>query len=286
MATDLAMREDMRGPHAPGATASAPQGPRLTALGRAVLPLALVFLSSLTPFVGNETDWPGRGLLAGLAALTLLCAITGHRATARLGLGLTATVAAGALLPWQVGWWPLPGLVGVGVYLLAHAVAGHEPGRHHPILGFGRLAAAEAAMVLGLVVGSAVALLFFFWSAPPRLGTGAGFLETMTPWTLVTAGLVFAAVNAFVEEVLFRGAIQHHLAGALGNWPAVLTQALAFGMLHLNGYPYGPVGITLAAVYGLLLGALRLRSGGLLAPWIAHACTDAVIFVLIVHTAT
>jgi len=286
MATELATREGVEGAHAPAVTGSAPRSPRLSAVGRPVLPLALVFLSSLTPVVGNEADWPGCGLLAGLAALTLLCAVTGHRATARLGLGLSATVAAGVLLPWQVGWWPLPGLVGVGVYLLAHAVAGNDPGRHHPILRFGRLAAAEAGMVLGLVLGSAAALLIFSWSAPPRLGTGAGFLENLAPWTLVSAGVGFSAVNAFVEEVLFRGAVQQHLAGALGRWPAVLTQALAFGMLHLNGYPYGPVGVTLASVYGLLLGALRLRSGGLLAPWIAHACTDAVIFILIVHIAT
>jgi len=44
--------------------------------------------------------------------------------------------------------------------------------------------------------------------------------------------------------------------------------------------------VALAAVYGLMLGAMRLRSGGLLAPWIAHVLTDLVIFVLIVKTAT
>lgn len=282
MATDVAVREQT----APVVTSAA--GPRWwTGARRAAVPLALVALSSLTPLVGDETDWPHRGLLAGLAALTALGVIAGRRGTARLGLGLTATVAAGALLPWQVGWWPLPGVVGLVVYLLAHAFEGDDPGRHdHPILRFGRLSAAEAGMVLGLVACSATALLIFSWSAPPRLGDGARILEGMSPLSLVTACVVFAAVNGFVEEVLFRGVIQQHLTRVIGSWAAVVTQALAFGILHLNGYPYGPVGVVLAAVYGLLLGALRLRSGGLLAPWVAHACADAVIFVLIVQTMT
>jgi membrane protease YdiL (CAAX protease family) len=283
MTADLATREH---PGRPATSAAGPslRAPRLTAVGRALVPLTLIALSSLAP-LGDETDWPARVLLAGLAAGTLLCAISGHRANARLGLGLTATVAAGALLPWQVGWWPIPGVVGVTVYLLAHAWAGEAPHRHHPVLRLGRLSAAGIGLVLGVAVCSAATLMIFSWFNPPRLGTGARLLEGMAPWSLVTAGMVFAAVNAFVEEVLFRGIVQQHLARVLGNWPAVLTQALAFGILHLNGYPYGLIGVALASVYGLILGALRLHSGGLLAPWLAHACADAVIFTLIVHTA-
>jgi membrane protease YdiL (CAAX protease family) len=129
-------------------------------------------------------------------------------------------------------------------------------------------------------------LLVFSRLAPPHLGTGARFLVALSPGSLVAVGVAFAVVNAFVEEVLFRGAVLHHLGHVLGSWPAVLVQALAFGTLHLNGYPYGLAGVALASVYGLLLGALRLRSGGLLAPWIAHVCADAVTFVLIVQTAT
>jgi len=282
MATDLSTH---LGPPATRVAGPAVRAPRLTVVRLAVVPLTLVALSSLSPLVGDEADWPARVLLAGLAAGTLLCALSGHRASARLGLALTATVAAGDLLPWQVGWWPLPGLVGVTVYLLAHAVARDAPGRHHHALRFGRLSAVEAGLVLGVVACSTATLVIFSWYNPPRLGTGARVLEGMGPGSLVTAGVAFAAVNAFVEEVLFRGVVQQHLAGILGNWPAVLTQALAFGILHLNGYPYGAVGVTLASVYGLILGALRLRSGGLLAPWLAHACADAVIFTLIVHIA-
>jgi membrane protease YdiL (CAAX protease family) len=218
--------------------------------------------------------------------LTLLAAATGRPASTRLGLGLTATVAAGAMLPSQLGWWPLPGLVGACVYVVAHLAARTDPTRDTAILRLGRLTAAHAWMVAGLAVSSGAVLLIFSRLAPPRLGTGASFLLDMTPWTLVAAGVTFAVVNALVEEVLFRGAVLHHLGRVLGNQPAVFVQALAFGIIHLNGYPHGLVGATLAAIYGLLLGALRLHTGGLLAPWLAHLCADAVIFALLVDAAS
>jgi uncharacterized protein len=309
MAIDLAVRDDGRAlppsadagppPHAgPSARAglaappdlvtlaTTPGAVRLVAVGQALIPLALVGLTSAMPFVGRDLAEGGRNVLVGLAALTLLAAVTGRPGSARLGLGLTATVAAIGLLPEHLRWWPLPGVVGVAVYLLSLAASRRDPGRRHPVLRFGRVTAAELWMVVGLVVASAVVLMLFARSAPPRIGTGASFLVGLAPWSLAAVGVAFAIVNAFVEEVLFRGAVQQHLSGVLGSWPAVLVQALAFGVLHLNGYPYGLAGVALASVYGLTLGALRLRSGGLMAPLIAHVCADAVIFVLIVETAT
>jgi membrane protease YdiL (CAAX protease family) len=297
MTIDLAVRGDDR-VLPPSATPAFPAPPevmeptpppgafRLVAVGRALIPLSLVGLTSAIPFLGKDLAEGGRNVLLGLVGLTLLAVLTGRPGSARLGLGLTATVAAAALLPEHLRWWPLPGLVGVVVYLVSLVATRRDSGRRHSVLRFGRFTAAELWLVVGLVIASAVILLLFARSAPPRIGTGASFLVGLTPWSLAAVGVGFAIVNAFVEEVLFRGAVQHHLSRVLGSWPAVLVQALAFGVLHLNGYPYGVAGVALASLYGLSLGALRLRSGGLMAPLIAHVCADAVIFVLIVETAT
>ena len=290
MAGDLAVREHAPVSPVPGGTGAGRRGRRPALLG-ALVPLTLVVLSSLAPLVGSDlAQQPARSLLSALVALTLFAFVIGHRGSSQLGLGLTATVAADSLLPWQLAWWPLPGLVGVAAYLLVRRLPDEttdEEARRQPSgLAWGRLEVAEIWMAAGVVLTSVSVLLVFFRVAPPRIGTGASFLTILSPWSLVIAGVAFAVVNAFVEELLFRGAVLHHLGRALGSWTAVVVQALAFGMLHLNGYPYGRVGVGLAFVYGMLLGALRLRSGGLLAPWIAHVLTDIVIFVLIVKTAT
>jgi len=286
MAGDLAVREHVLVSPSPAGSGAGRQRRCPGSVG-ALVPVSLVVLSSLAPVVGSDlAHRPARILLAGLAVLTLLAAVAGRFGSTQLGLGLTATVAANSLLPWQLAWWPLPGLVGVAVYLLARMLTGEQEDSHPTGLRLGRLAAPDIWMVAGVVVTSASVLLVFCRVAPPHIGTGASFLTLLTPWSLVVAGLGFALLNALVEELLFRGAVLHHLGHVLGGRTAVVVQALAFGLLHLNGYPYGAVGVGLAFVYGLLLGALRLRSGGLLAPWIAHVLTDLVIFVLIVSTAT
>jgi uncharacterized protein len=89
-------------------------------------------------------------------------------------------------------------------------------------------------------------------------------------------------VNAGAEEAAFRGILMDALIGAVGVAGAVVIQAVAFGLIHYpHGLPNGTWGAALSGVYGLMLGLIRLRAGGMIAPWIAHAGTDLTIFVLI-----
>lgn len=96
------------------------------------------------------------------------------------------------------------------------------------------------------------------------------------------AGALFATVNALLEEVVWRGVMQDALAAQLGLKGGLLAQAVVFGVIHAQGFPRGLIGILLASTYGLLLGMLRLRSGGIVAPIIAHVCADATIFAIVV----
>jgi membrane protease YdiL (CAAX protease family) len=58
---------------------------------------------------------------------------------------------------------------------------------------------------------------------------------------------------------------------------ALALQAVAFGTFHIEGFPRGWTGVALASVYGLLMGVIRRRAGGMLAACIAHVFTDIVI---------
>ena len=84
-------------------------------------------------------------------------------------------------------------------------------------------------------------------------------------------------VNAAAEEAAFRGIVQGAVGEAIGARAALLVQAVAFGLLHIQGFPSGLTGVLLAATYGLAIGALRNHTGGLLAPWLAHVAADVVI---------
>jgi membrane protease YdiL (CAAX protease family) len=117
--------------------------------------------------------------------------------------------------------------------------------------------------------------------------TIADLVETYVPdlpiGLLMAGGVVFAMVNAAVEEGAYRGVLLHALEMSLGpGLGALMLQAVAFGALHINGFPQGWSGVGLACLYGLAMGVIRRRAGGMFAPWIAHVCTDVVIVGVVV----
>lgn len=56
-----------------------------------------------------------------------------------------------------------------------------------------------------------------------------------------------------------------------------------FGFIHYaGGFPNGTTGTALAAIYGLMLGAIRIRPRGMLAPVVTHFFADLTIFMILV----
>jgi membrane protease YdiL (CAAX protease family) len=112
------------------------------------------------------------------------------------------------------------------------------------------------------------------------------FVPALPLGLLIAGGLIFSMLNAAVEEGAYRGVILHALDRSLGpGFAALLLQALAFGAIHIRGFPRGWLGIGLACIYGLLMGVIRRRAGGMFAPWIAHVFTDVVIAGIVVFLA-
>jgi uncharacterized protein len=133
-----------------------------------------------------------------------------------------------------------------------------------------------------IIALSTSALLLYDLLLKPDLGYLSSQVPPWRPAELIVAGAFFSVLNALLEEMIFRGVLLDALTSQIGAVWAVVVQAVAFGIGHGQGYPPGSLGMALAAVYGLMLGMLRQRSGGLLAPWIAHVFADAVIFRIVV----
>lgn len=125
----------------------------------------------------------------------------------------------------------------------------------------------QAALV-GLFAGALFAL--FAWYAfhrVPALHQDLVQLERLLPFDRLSSfHLLVMAVSAGVgEEVLFRGAIQHHL----GLW----ATAFLFGLMHPLSVAY----VVYATVAGLLLGWLSVATHSLLAPILCHTAIDALL---------
>ena len=134
---------------------------------------------------------------------------------------------------------------------------------------------------------AAAALLSWYLLLHPNI---ADIVEAFVPplplGLLIAGGLIFSMVNAAVEEGAYRGVILHALDTSLGpGFAALFLQAVAFGAVHIGGFPRGWLGVGLACVFGLLMGVIRRRAGGMFAPWIAHVFTDVVIAGIVVFLA-
>ena len=134
---------------------------------------------------------------------------------------------------------------------------------------------------------AAAALLSWYLLLHPNIADIIkAFVPALPVGLLIAAGLIFSMVNAAVEEGAYRGVMLHALDRSLGpGFAALLLQALAFGAIHIRGFPRGWVGVGLALIYGLLMGVIRRRAGGMFAPWIAHVFTDVVIAGIVVFLA-
>ncbi|MFJ8860522.1 lysostaphin resistance A-like protein [Streptomyces sp. NPDC102451] len=175
-----------------------------------------------------------------------------------------------------VGIWPAP--LGLAV-LIAWLVWRRIPLlRSSPVwLRRGKLTRDLPWLVAATAVVSALALTVWALVADPAAGR---YLESLQsrPVLLVLLGITaFSLVNAACEEAVYRGVFQTELTAVMGTVPALAVQAIGFGLLHIQGFPSGAAGVVLAGIYGVFLGIIRMRSEGMLAPYVAHVCADVTI---------
>jgi uncharacterized protein len=152
--------------------------------------------------------------------------------------------------------------------------------RHPPALGVGRLRSGTVLATAGITLLTVATLLAFDRIVRPDLSRLVLHFPAWFATRLVVACVTFALLNALMEEAIFRAVLFDGLIARLGVPLALVAQAVAFGLAHRHGYPPGHAGTVLAGAFGLALGILRLRSGGLLLPYVPHVAADVTIFVI------
>ncbi len=244
--------------------------------GAARIAVVMTVWAALTGLMFVPRDgWPWIALgLGALGAVAMGASVARLAQAAHLAI-FAACIVGGMRLP--LGTWPLPAAAGlVGYVALALAVPALRPGLAWA--RWGRLDRGVLVWVAGSVALAAAGLVSWFVIAEPDIADLLQGLPRVPGWQLVLIAIAFSILNAAVEEAIYRGALLQGLDAALGaGWLAVVLQALAFGAVHLHGFPRGASGIALATVYGLMMGVLRRRSGGMLAPWLGHVAVDVTI---------
>lgn len=145
-------------------------------------------------------------------------------------------------------------------------------------LHFGTVTRNGVIAAVGIAGVSSLTLILFHRWLHPDLRELVGTLPIRRLGGLVPAGVIFSFGNAVMEELIFRGILHDSLASQWGEWFALVCTSCLFGLGHLHGFPPGAVGAMLAAIFGGLLGSLRIYTGGLALPVLAHVVADATIF--------
>jgi len=148
----------------------------------------------------------------------------------------------------------------------------------------GRLSRASIAVTIAVMALTVLALVLFHATAQPDVGGFRAAIPFDALGGVITAGVVFTILNATLEELVFRGVLFDALRSQWGAWVTLAATALLFGLGHLRGYPSGVVGACLAALFGFAMGVLRLWTGGVALPIVAHMAADATIYCILVHS--
>jgi membrane protease YdiL (CAAX protease family) len=219
---------------------------------------------------------PGHGLsvfFLGLAGMILATA-------AAQGLGLRTALMAGEL------GLVLPGLVALAARVpLAEALALRTP----PV--FSILASVAAGAALWVFSIGLMSLQVLVFQPPAEYFEMFKHLhEALRPTGPLDALLSVAAIAVLpgvCEELLFRGMLLPSLLRSAGPAMAAVISALLFGVIHLHYVPGQPLmldRVPFAIAVGLGLGALRLGSGSLWPPILAHAALNTLTFVVVLVT--
>ena len=248
--------------------------PRSSSAGAAIV-ISVVAVLSLAMVLPDAT---GKWALAALALLLPLAIVCKAIYAVHISLLALVWVSLVGFVPFfQL--WPLNILAPLAVY--GGAVMLSPPLRQSVgWLRAGRSGRDVRMLILATVVVSGVALVAWTALTKPDLEHHLALVPALPLWVYPLVAVAFAVVNAAMEEAIFRGVMMEALDSALGDgyW-STGTQAVSFAALHyLTGFPSGVLGFFMVLVYGVMLGVIRRRSSGLLAPWIAHVMTDISIF--------
>lgn len=131
--------------------------------------------------------------------------------------------------------------------------------------------------VVGFLVTGPVALLIGPILARPFFGP---IDYDVTIVGAIVPALLFAAANGVLEEVTYRGALLGWSAKVMGVGPALLGQAVVFGVAHsgpdVNGLP---IALMLGlGIGGFIAGVIAVRTRSLLIPIAIHVGFDIPLY--------
>ena len=153
----------------------------------------------------------------------------------------------------------------------------------HEYLGWVRPRIRDVALAIAVPIAPYGALCLFVWyvgyAGSAAENYRAAIAAGTSPWWFVLQAWPTLILSPFVEESFFRGFLWRGVQFRFGNRVAFLVTTVLFAAMHYNYWMAdGEVswpGVAQYLVASSILGWLRWRSGGTVAPMIAHSLDNA-----------
>ncbi len=178
--------------------------------------------------------------------------------------------------------WPLFWIVPFALYATIVATAGPLR-RTFSRPRFGNFSRSNCAVTAAIIAISVAGIFAFQHFAQPDLHSYRAAMPFDSLGGRYGAWILFPLINATLEELVYRGILFDGIASQWNQRITILATGLLFGIGHLQGYPPGPAGAALATAFGIAMGILRVRSGSIVLPIVAHIFADAAIYALLVR---
>lgn len=106
----------------------------------------------------------------------------------------------------------------------------------------------------------------------PGLGSGAV--------NLITASLIFIVCTGFLEELAFRGLIQHNAIRLMNKWWGILFVSTIFGVLHVGNLSPWHLDCVLAFSAGFVFSIVREKTGSIYGISVSHGIINTILFLI------
>ena len=107
-------------------------------------------------------------------------------------------------------------------------------------------------------------------AALPGLGSGAV--------NFIAASLIFIVCTGFLEELVFRGLIQHNTIKLMSKWWGILFVSTIFGVLHVGNLALWDC--VLAFSIGFMFSVVREKTGSIYGISISHGIINIILFLI------
>ena len=127
-------------------------------------------------------------------------------------------------------------------------------------------------LILATIILTCIGLITWSLFIQKDLGQYSEFIPKHPVYLLIFEGIGFAVINSVMWDGFDKVFNNKYLV--------IIFQAIVFSIWHYHGFPGGISGVIMVFAWSILLGFIRQRSGGILAPIVAHFFADFAILMI------